>query len=182
MSFYRLTVLMLLLLSACAKNVTSLKTDQDKILDNDFGYLLIGIETNRNLKEIQISGPQDISFSALDLKQGSNFILVDLNAGTYVIEKVLLDNYWRIEMSDEEYWDVKIAPGKINYVGHIDIVTNYGWQVRSKVELINKSSYAMEFMEKRFPNILINRDMHYGGPGEDSFFSSLNYKKLSKDD
>jgi len=168
---------MVFILTGCAKSVSSLKTDQDKIFTNESGYLLIGIETNRDLKGIRISGSTDILLSSKDLRQGSNFILVDLSAGTYVIEKVLLNNYWRVEMEDKDYWDIEILPGKINYVGHIHIATSGFWLVYSQIELVNKSSYAIEFMEENFPKILSSREIHYGGPGDDTFFDLINKKK-----
>jgi hypothetical protein len=171
--------MMLFILTGCAKSVSSIKTDQDKILTNKTGYLLIGIETNRDLKGINISGSTDILLSYKDLRQGSNFILIDLTAGKYVIEKIQLNNYWRVEMDDEDYWDIEVLPGKINYVGHISVGTSGFWQVFSHIELVNKSSYAIEFMEEKFPKILTSREIHYGGPGDDTFFDFINKKKES---
>jgi len=167
---FLLVVLASFILSGCATKVTSLKSDKDKISTNGTGYLLIGVETNRDLKSIRISGPDNILLSSLDLRQGSNFILVDLSAGEYVIEKVELNNYWHVKMEDEEYWNIKILPGKINYVGHLYIASHGFWQVSYHTELVNKSSYALEFLEEKFPNILTKREMHYGGPGTDTFF------------
>jgi hypothetical protein len=167
---FLLVVLTSFILSGCATKVTSLKSDKDKISTNGTGYLLIGVETNRDLKSIRISGPDNILLSSLDLRQGSNFILVDISAGEYVIEKVELNNYWHVKIADKEYWNINILPGKINYVGHINIASNGFWQVSYHTELVNKSSYALEFMEDKFPNILTKRKMHYGGPGTDTFF------------
>jgi hypothetical protein len=175
-----LIIIIIFILTGCAQTVSTLKTDQDKLLSNQSGYLLIGIETNRDLKSISISGTTNIQLSAKDLRRGSNFILVDLPAGTYVIEKVHLNNYWRVEMEDSDYWDIKVLPEKINYVGHLNIGTSGFGQIYSRLELINKSSYAMEFMEERFPTILESRDMHYGGPGDDSFFDFIKKDKEFK--
>lgn len=168
---FLLVVLASFILSGCATKVTSLKNDKDKISTEGTGYLLIGVETNRDLKSIRISGPTNILLSSLDLRQGSNFILVDISAGEYVIEKVELNNYWRVKMEDEEYWNINILPGKVNYVGHLNIASNGFWQVSYHTELVNKSSYALEFMEEKFPKILTKRKMYYGGPGTDTFFN-----------
>jgi hypothetical protein len=172
-------IFIIFLLTGCAKNVSSIKTDQDKILNNESGYLLIGIETNRDLKGINISGSTNILLSSKDLRRGSNFILIDLTAGRYVIEKIQLDNYWRVEMEDDDYWDIEVLPGKVNYVGHINIGTSGFWARSSHIELINKSSYAIEFMEEKFPNILAKREIHYGGPGNDTFLNYINNQKVS---
>jgi len=176
---YLLIVIILSTLVGCAKSVSSLKIDQDKILSNETGYLLIGVETNIDLKGVHISGPTSILLSPKDLRKGSNFILVDLSAGTYVIEQVLLNKRWRVEMKDDSNWNVEILPGKVNYIGHINISTRWGGWLYSYLNLVNKSSYAIEFMEDSFSNILSNREMHYGGPGDDTFFNHINNKVKS---
>jgi hypothetical protein len=175
----QIIIIIIFILTGCAKSVSSIKNDQDKQLTNESGYLLIGVETNRNLKAIKLSGSSNILLSSQDLRQGSNFILIDLSAGTYVIEKVQLNNYWRVEMEDEDYWNIDVLPGKINYVGHINVGTVGFWQPFSHIELVNKSSYAIEFLEEKFPNILASREIHYGGPGDDSFFDLIKEKKGS---
>jgi len=166
-------LLAILLINGCATQVNSIKVDEDKKLSKEKGYLLIGIETNRNLKEIRISGPDYISLSHSDLRFGSNFILTDLTAGTYTIEKVKLDKYWQLEIEDEEYWTIEVKPEKVNYVGHLHVKTTGFWQLYSQIELINKSSFAIEFMEDKFPNILAERTLDYGGPGDDNFLTFL---------
>lgn len=173
----RYLIIVFFVLTGCAKSVSSLKTDQSTTLNKNSGYLLIGVNTNRDLKGIYISGNQNIVLSHKDLRSGSNFILVELPAGTYVIEKVQLNNAWRVEMENEDYWDIEVLPEKINYVGHIDLSAQGFWQVSAHVELVNKSSYAIEFMEQQFPKILATRDIHYGGPGNDTFFEFISNKQ-----
>ena len=159
-----------LLLSSCSTTVTSLKIDQVKQLPAEYGFLLLGIETNSNLKELYISGPQNIKFSSADIKKGTNYLLVDLEAGIYTLEKIKLDNYWRLEIEDSENWVIEISPGNISYVGHMEIKRLSGWYANNHLELVNRSSEAIEFLEKNYPNIYSNRRLSYGGPGEDTFF------------
>lgn len=167
-------LLLILVLASCATNVKTIKKDIDKTLDSDTGYLLIGVETNRDLKSISLFGPKHINLSSNDLRQGSNFILVDLPAGTYVINNISLNNIWKLEMIEEDYWEIELLPGKVNYVGHINISSTGWWRPRSKIELVNKSSYAVEFMQQNFPTILANKQLYYGGPAKDAFFEFLN--------
>ena len=60
------------LLTACATQVTSIKQGQHNSLEADRGFVLLGIQTNRNLKTIEISGPQNIELSWKDLKKGNS--------------------------------------------------------------------------------------------------------------
>lgn len=171
-------VFLVLLMTGCATKVTSITEDRDKELANNKGYLLIGIQTSQNLKAINISGPTFIQFTSKDIKHGTNYLLVDLEAGTYTVDKVKLDRNWRIDLEDEEYWNFTVSPGKINYVGHIEVANLGNWFANYKVELVNRSSESLEFLEKKYPNILANRKIRYGGPGEDSFFTYLEGVKL----
>ena len=168
-----LILIALVLLASCATEVTSIKQDQHRILDSGKGYLLLGVETNRDLKTISISGPQNIKLSSANTKRGTNYLLVDLEAGIYTIDKVRLDNYWRFDLDDEEYWTFEVLPNQISYVGHLEIVQRGYWQRYTHAELVNRSSESLEFLEKKFPNVLSNRAIAYGGPGEDNFFEFL---------
>lgn len=166
-------VIAMVLLSGCASTVTSIKQDQDKILTQEKGYLLLGIETNLDLKSIRINGPQNIELSSKDIKEGSNYFLLDLEAGKYTLDQVRLNKYWRRDLTDEEHWQLEVTPGKISYVGHLEVTTwGYSYPI-TKAELINRSSEALEFLEKTFPRILKNRPINYGGPGQDGFYDFL---------
>jgi hypothetical protein len=155
--------------------VTSLKDDAEVINENDTerGYLLIGVETNTNLKTISIDGPRDIALSHEDLREGTNFILVPLMAGTYDVADIEMDYLFKFDIDDKEKWQFSIRPQTISYVGHLEIKTS-GYFVRyARLELVNRSTEALDFMEQKFPSILDNRELHYGGPGNDDFFDYL---------
>lgn len=160
----------LIFLCACASQVSTIKQDRDLNLESNRGYILLGIETAHNLKSITIAGPEDIRLSHQDLRQGTNYLLVDLREGDYSIEKIQLDGYWRIEL-EEEKWQVQIRPGQINYVGHLELVSR-GWG-GYVTELVNRSSESLEFMEEKFPTILASREIIYGGPGKDFFYQTV---------
>lgn len=172
MQFFRI-IITALLLNGCASTVTSIKQDKDITLSPDKGYLLLGIQTNLDLKSIRISGPQDIELSSKDIKEGSNYFLLDLDAGQYTLDQLKLDSYWRRKLTDEEHWKFDVAPGEISYVGHLEVITWGYWYPITKTELVNRSSEALEFLEKNFPTILTNRAINYGGPGQDGFFQFL---------
>jgi len=170
---YFLATLAILLLNACASTVTSITKDQNKELKENTGYLLLGIQTNLDLKSIRINGPQNIELSSSDIKEGSNYFLIDLSAGQYTLDQLKLSRYWRRELTDEENWHFNVIPGKISYVGHLEVNTWGYWYPITKVELVNRSSESLEFLEDNFSNILRERPIVYGGSGKDDFFDFI---------
>lgn len=165
--------LLLLFLTSCATKVSSLKEDKDIQLNAESGYLLLGIETNRSIKSIHINGPQNIIITHEDLKAGTNFVFTNLPVGKYTITKIKLDHYWRVRLDEEELWEFELSPQSVNYVGHLELKQAIYWFLGGTTELVNRSSEALEFLEKDYPNILANRELFYGGPGEDNFFALL---------
>ncbi len=163
----------LLWLASCATQVTSIKLDNNRVLESGRGFVLLGIQTNRNLKSILIDGPQNIELSSADIKQGTNYLLVDLEAGIYTVHKVRLDNYWRVDLDDEEYWTFEVMSDQISYVGHLEIVRRGYWSLITNTELVNRSSEALQFLEEKYPKLLASRNLTYGGPGNDNFFQYL---------
>ncbi|WP_144392946.1 hypothetical protein [Pleionea sediminis] len=168
MNRLKAVALLILLLSGCATQVTSIKDGQTQLAKAK-GYLLLSVETNRDLKTIYINGPQNISLGSKDIRAGSNYILVELEAGSYTFERIQLDRYWYMKL-DEEYWQVTIEQGKINYIGHLELVRPRYWSGVSRVELVNRSSEALEYLEESYPVVLSNYPITNSGPGEDDFF------------
>ncbi|WDE00598.1 hypothetical protein [Thalassomonas actiniarum] len=161
------------LLCSCATRVTSLQNDQNLVLKQGKGYVLFGIQTNQNLKTINISGPQNIQLTSKDIKEGTNYLLVDIEAGTYTIDRLMLDNYWELVFDDEESWQFDVSADEISYVGHLEVVRRGHWYPRINIELVNRSSEALEFLEENYSNILMTNSVVYGGPGQDRFFEFL---------
>ncbi|TLU64675.1 hypothetical protein FE810_11365 [Thalassotalea litorea] len=169
--FRRLILIALAILTAsCASNVTSIKEDIDNKLEVDEGYLLIAVDTSISLNKIWISGEKDIWLTADDLRSGTNYILINLPEGEYQIHKIKLNNWFSIVGFEDDLWNFKVEKGVISYVGHLDVQTSGWWSRRHRVELMNKSSLALEFLQDDFSTILANRKLTYHGPGEDEFF------------
>jgi len=165
-------------LNACATQVSTLQSGEQKELEQGKGFVLLGIETNTNLKSVQISGPQKIKLSSQDIKEGVNFLLIDLKAGQYTIDHISLGSVRNIDLDDELTWDFVVEPGKISYVGHLEWDSTeynyyYRWLVQYRVELVNRSTEALEFLEENHSKILAKNAIVYGGPGEDRFFALL---------
>lgn len=169
-----LIALTCLLVSSCTSTVETITVDQDTISNRGDGYLLIGIETNRNLRSIELGGSNSVKLSHQNLRAGSNFILIDLPAGDYIVEKIDLNRWYRLFINDEENWTFTIKPQTISYVGHLEIANSGFFRPSSEIELVNRSTEAVEFMEDFFPSILESRVLYYGGPGNDIFFDVIN--------
>lgn len=175
----------LLLVSSCATSVSSIKNDALSVNETNSnvsrGYLLIGVETNRDLKNIFISGMQTIKLSHEDLRFGTNYILIELAAGNYLIDSVALNNYQKLRLSDEENWRFEIKPDTVSYIGHLELQSRGFFSFVSRVELVNRSTEAIEFMESDFPTILSARKMYFGGPSDDHFFNYLNAEVVTNE-
>ncbi|TQF70222.1 hypothetical protein [Pseudoalteromonas luteoviolacea] len=174
-----LILLIAILMSGCATNVESIKDDKDVLVQEDSGYLLLGIDSTMSLKSIVLEGPQNIRITHKDLTEGSNHILLALKAGDYQLTQIEFSNYYKTNVDDREYWTFSITPGEINYAGDIELRTK--WFVRSlrfNMELINNSSIALDFLKTNFPTILSSKSIAYGGPGEDDYLHLWSEKSL----
>jgi hypothetical protein len=168
---FPLVILFGLLNAGCAQKIVTINTDVDKTLDNKTGYLLMSVDTNVSLHSISIGGEKRLRLTAKNLKLGSNYIMVDIPAGTYEIEDVKLSKYYHISLEDG-LWRFTINPGEINYIGNlnIEVVTNLFTLQGARAILENQSTEALLFLEHKFPNIYQARKLSYAGPGEDDFF------------
>ena len=175
-----ITLTCLFFLYGCATQVSTLKSGEHKTLKSGKGFILLGVETNANLNSIYISGPQSIKLTHSDIKEGTNFLFVDLKAGKYKIDRVAIGKNRNLRLKQDDIsWDLQIESGKISYVGHFEWKTHsysryYSfWSASYFVELVNRSSEALEFLEKEHPLMLSQNSLVYGGPGKDYFYSFL---------
>lgn len=169
----------LLLLNGCASLLIPVK-DGDK-LSNGHGYILLGMETNRPLYRVRIAGMQSGYLDSSDLPYGSYHLLIELPAGKYRMDRVYPQKhiYYQLESAD---WSFEITEGEINYVGDLHM-RSVGWRnPRARFELANRSSSALEFLEKYFAETLATKSLRYAGPGEDAFFELANSIKASRAD
>ncbi|WP_416305765.1 hypothetical protein [Neptunicella sp. SCSIO 80796] len=170
------------LLSACATKVSSISKDAIRKLDAEEGYLLIAIDTDVDLKEIEIWGRKNIALTSNDLQAGSNYILIPLPAGDYSIHNIRLNRIYKFADFEPDLWSFKVKKNVISYVGHLNMETFYRkWSVYSRIQLLNKSSVALEYLEQHFSTILSARDVQYSGPGHDDFFAVVGADKTARE-
>lgn len=166
------------ILTACATRVENIKQDvQTNQLAVGQGYLMMTIETNTDMRSIEIDGQQAIQVGQEDVRKGSNHILVALPAGEYYFSQVTAHNLFgtsRFDLEDDkdQDWGFKVEANTISYVG-LFRVENSNWGYYSSFILINQSSQALEYLEENFPLLLNNHQIAYQGPGEDDFFEVI---------
>ncbi|WP_196139550.1 hypothetical protein [Aliikangiella sp. G2MR2-5] len=170
----------IVLITSCASKLKKLSEDKDIQLTGDSGYVLIGIDTNRDLYKILLDGPRRIELSSADLAEGESYILSQLEAGEYSVDRLYVSNYMYYKFDNDDNFRFVVKPGTINYVGHLNIVTRGFWYPTSYLRLDNRSSQSLVFMEDKFPSILRSRMLIYGGPGEDAFYSYIDNGKGDK--
>ena len=168
----------LVFISSCATQVISIKKDGSVELQPNEGFFLLGMESNTSLRQITISGPQNIILTSEDLRRGASYLLVNLPAGTYTIDRIFFNYSYRMSLRDSDKWKFRISSNKVTYIGHFELAVKRrgGWPV-AYTELVNRSSEALEIMEKNYPIIFQNNSMSYGGPGRDDFIDYITRKE-----
>ena len=156
------------LLAGCVTRVESIRQDLDTGLESEQGYMLIAVDSSRQLNEIHISGRHGFILTASDLAKGENYILFKAPAGEYEIKKIDINFFFTYKLLGDS-WGFSVKPGVISYVGDLKVQTNR-WTNVGSFELVNESSEALEFLEEKFPHLLSGRRVEYFGPGKDDFF------------
>lgn len=164
---------LLTLLVSCSTTKTSLKQDIDRNLEQDEGYLLIGINSNVDLEHIKLNGETSLKFGKEDLQKGSSYILTTVPSGKYSLKQVGTHRYFYIRLKQEN-WSFEVKPGRISYIGDLEVQRHnlFYWLIYAEMD--NRSSSAIKYLQENFPNILDSRELHYAGPGSDRFINFYN--------
>ncbi len=161
------------LVAGCGSTkISAQKQDDDRLTTNQDGYLLIGLVNNYSLDALYIWGDTDLQLTEEDLSAGENYILVPIPSGNYQLGQINYNYYFRTKL-DDDIWRFTIAPGQINYIGHLTVNRPNYWFFSNNIELKNRAASARLFMEKYFPSVLSERKLTYAGPGEDKFFDFI---------
>jgi len=153
--------------------VSKIKNDKAATLEEDRGYLLLEVNTDVQLKKVELRGAENVNLTQADLKAGSNYILIELEAGEYYVNKVSFDTgYYNMYLkTNEDFFYFNVKPQTISYIGTLSVKFGNLFGIGSTL-LVNNSSYALEFMQESFPNILNSRKIVYSGPGKDLFLEN----------
>lgn len=159
-----------LLLCSCANTVTNLPDAKHQRAQNS-GYVLLPVFRNINVHEISITGPTNFQISKSDLIEQERYMLIELPAGNYRYDDIVIYKYFIEHDFDADLWDFNVQPNAINYIGHLKI-KNLGF-LRVHLEIQNNSSVALEYLEENYPQLMSQYPLIYSGMGNDDFLSSL---------
>ncbi len=164
-----LFIVTVLHLNGCASRVSAIQTDISKPIKSSEGYLLLGLSSNMYLEFIVIDGPKKIMFTKDDVRYNSNVLFTALPAGDYRIKSVKTGQYTGYKLISD-IWSFSVQHGTISYVGDFEL-NRRNW--KDNMLIVNRSSYAYNFMQKRFPNLLKEHSITYSGKKEDRFFELM---------
>ncbi|GAA6151939.1 hypothetical protein [Pseudoteredinibacter isoporae] len=170
--------LSVLILSSCASRVSTVQSDTAKPIKNSEGYLLLGLSSNMYLEYIVIDGESKIMFTKDDVRYNSNYLFTALPAGDYRIKSVKTGKYTGYSLLGD-IWSFSVAPGTISYVGDFQAKRS---QWGDDILIVNRSSYAYEFMKDHFPSLLKKHSIDYTGKREDRFFDLIHKGEKSNND
>lgn len=161
------------LLFACSTKVSIVNegVDLDSI-NVDASYVLVGFDSKIDLKSISLSGPKNYVMTDAQVLRGDNFLLFPVVPGEYVLDRVQINNYFSVSL-DESKWQINIAPKKINYIGHIEVFQNTNLYFGAPIELANRTSQAIEYLEDKHAKFYQSVGVVYSGPGYDHFIEFI---------
>jgi hypothetical protein len=141
------------------------------------GILVMGLNSDSYIKGIHIYGNE--SFIAYFEKNKRfeykhHYLVINLAAGEYKFIQVDLNGNYVLrihEFDHQEIWKVQVKPGKISYIGDFELELHVQDDISFTSEIINRSSYALEFLEENYPGLMKKYELVYGGLIEDDFFS-----------
>ncbi len=143
------------------------------------GYLLFAVQSEAYIKTVNILGVIPLSYSPNNAKQENTYILAKVPIGYYKFSGVKT-GLGDIEANSEHDWSFNIESNTINYVGNLELLSKVKWcDTCFKLELANKSSFAIEYLESSHPELLAKIPIVYKGPGEDDFIGFSRTLKTS---
>lgn len=133
------------------------------------GYLLFAVQSEAYIEKVNILGAISLSYSPNNDKQENAYILAEVPIGYYKFTGVKTGMY-EIKANSEHTWSFNIESNTINYVGNLELLSKAKWCDNCfRLELANKSSFAIEYLESTHSELLAKTPLVYKGPGKDDF-------------
>lgn len=166
-----------------SNQIINIEDNDDLLLDEDEGYLLLALETDEEIDSMIIKSDKfggNLNFR--EVQPGHNIALIKLKAAHYHWDASM---YYgkkarvRFTYAKDEY-DFRVEPGVINYPGTWNSTlhfthSNKVYQIITKNNLL---STELDQLENINPQIFENYDLKYQGKYQDNFFSF--YKNLKQ--
>jgi hypothetical protein len=166
----RYFLIFLPLLSSCAVNISPIKHDRNYALESGKAFVVIGINPDRDLENLKISGPQNLEITSEYLTFGVKYFLLELEIGTYTIDTARRTNKQKSpflakiltsKLDNEQILSFTVSSGQINYTGDIGIYSLSIIQLGA--DILNCTRNANEFVEKSYPEIAKKYAIKYVG-------------------
>lgn len=180
-NFSKLICLFLVfLISACG--LSRVKTSSEEQLINvplapDEGILVLGMKSDSFVDGVYLFGND--SFVA-DFKKGNRFDfnrqfwVAKVKSGDYSFVQIDFNGNFYTSLEEKALWTVTVKPQQINYIGDLEIELILEDDLFFKTELMNRSSYALEYIEQEYPYLASNYRFAFSGVGKDEFSSLVN--------
>lgn len=153
----------------CTTHFRPLTTKQLPPLEPRRGYLLLEVDSTFPIEKLSARAwTIDVHGS------GHQFLLYSVPAGTYDWSQMYTVSprlrYMLSAMHDRERRTFHIHPGAINYAGQLRFTVIRGTWV--KLEFVNRSSFALDVLLDRYPELFRTHDVVYTGFQRDDFLET----------
>jgi|GEM_PF-5223289 len=148
-------------------------------VEEGYGYLAIGFNSNVGLYELlyqPIEGGRNQVLSR-QVRDDKEIRFYQMPEGEYRLSRFVLyrviDAYHHLTPDEEsETWEFEIQPGKVNYLGEIQLhVAPSG---RTRVLRMNHGGQFYSYLETQNPDVLEQLEVVYAGHAPDAFFEWAN--------
>lgn len=141
----------------------------DPALKAGEGLVLMAVDTSVNVAMVRMNRDGKLFGSGVmrDLKEGRNFRLYAVSAGTYEWRELQLVFGYRYTLSDDEDFRFTVEPGRITYPGDLLFRPSSFW--RARFASTNRSLAAIDWMQKTHPTIYAKYPLAFSGRYPDPF-------------
>ncbi len=134
-------------------------------------YILLGISSIEPVKSITLGAERKTTLTQDYMRQRYNHILLKVSPGFLRVSQIELESLATYSLG-RDLWSFDAIEGAINYIGTLEVQFGHAGFVHGP-QISNMSSFAQEFMESKYPDVLEKKSLVYAGPGEDDFFSVI---------
>ena len=161
---------LLMVLVCCNSALAAESAQRFQARGGNNGVLLIGIDSDIEIERIELAlDGDDQNVRSIDIDHSEGW-LVNLPSGHYTLEKLYMARGAYFDLSDLDGLGFQVSAGTINYFGHIRLIRG---DVRSYIDLVNRASFAMEFLLRDHRSLLRRFAVKHSGPFEEGYFDHV---------
>lgn len=168
-------ILLPLFLAACASGPRGpLDLDNLTPLGEDYGYLAIGFDSNVGLYELRFQSMDGGRNEVLsrEVRDEKEYRVYRMQTGEYRLTRFVLYRlfgaYTFLEASpDARVWEFEVLPGKINYLGDVNL--HFYPSGANRLQRMNNGAQFYLYLQENAPEALDELELVYAGPTPDLF-------------